>query len=72
MGKMGRVRTWNVRSFGILGKRTSVMKEMNRMGVGIMDVAETCWDKEKEWTFTGKLPETEGGDKYIVYASGGG
>ena len=76
MGRMGRVGTWNVRSFGILGKLTNVMNEMKRMGVGIMGVGkqgnrETCWDKEKEWTFTGKLPESEGEDKYIVNASGG-
>ena len=36
-----------------------------------MGVAETCWDKEKEWTIIGKLQESEWGDKYIVYASGG-
>ena len=62
MGRMGRVGTWNVRSFGILGKLSNVMNEMKRMGVGIMGVAETCCDKEKEWTFTGKLPESEGGE----------
>ena len=64
-----RVGTWNVRSLYKLGKMAGVMKEMKRMKIGIMGVAETCWDKEG--TFTTELPQKDGGDKFKVFFSGG-
>ena len=64
-----RVGTWNVRSLYKAGKLAGVMKEMKRMKIGIMGVAETCWDKEG--TFTTQLPEKVGGDKFKVFFSGG-
>src|SRR6267154_553125 len=51
------------------GKLANVLKEMKRMGVGIMGVAETFWDKEG--SFPTQLPESERGDKYHVFYSGG-
>src|SRR6267154_1201624 len=51
------------------GKLANVLKEMKRMRVGIMGVAETFWDKEG--CFPTQLPESEGGDKYNVFYSGG-
>src|SRR6267154_170751 len=42
---------------------------MKRMRVGIMGVAETFWDKEG--SFPAQLPESDGGDKYHVFYSGG-
>src|SRR2546425_4317656 len=39
------------------------------MGIGIMGVAETDWDGEG--SFPAELPESEGGDKYKVFFSGG-
>ena len=42
---------------------------MKRMRVGIMGVAETFWNKEG--AFPTQLPESEGGDKYRVFYSGG-
>ena len=51
------------------GKLANVLKEMKRMRVGIMGVAETFWTKEG--SFPTQLPESEGGDKYQVFYSGG-
>src|SRR3989442_14580363 len=42
---------------------------MKRMGVGILGVAETWW--EKDGSFTTQLPESERGDKYKVFYSNG-
>ena len=64
-----KIGTWNVRSLNMPGKLANVLKEMKRMGVGIMGVAETFWEKEGD--FTTQLPESEGGDKYHVFYSGG-
>src|SRR6267154_6455327 len=61
--------TWNVRSLNMPGKPANVLKEMKRMRVGIMGVAETFWTKEG--SFPTQLPESEGGDKYQVFYSGG-
>ena len=61
-----RVGTWNLRSLYKPGKMAGVMKEMKRMKIGIMGVAETCWDKEG--TFTTELPEKDGGDKFKVFS----
>lgn len=66
---VGKVGTWNVRSLHIAGKMANVMSEMKRMGVGIMGVAETCW--EDVGTFPTQLPIEEGGNKFRVYYSGG-
>ena len=51
------------------GKLANVLKEMKRKRVGIMGVAETFWNKEG--SFPTQLPESEGGDKYQVFYSGG-
>ena len=64
-----KIGSWNVRSLNKPGKLTNVISEMKRMGVGILGVAETWW--EKDGSFTTQLPESEGGDKYKVYFSGG-
>lgn len=64
-----KIGTWNVHSLGKPGKLANVTKEMERMGVGIMGVAETCWCGDV--TFTTQLPESEGGAKYRVFISGG-
>ena len=39
------------------------------MEIVIMGMAETCWDGEG--SFPAELPESEGGDKYKVFFSGG-
>ena len=58
-----------MRSLYKSGKMAGVMKEMKRMKIEIMGVAETCWDNEG--TFTTELPEKDGGDKFKVFFSGG-
>src|SRR6267154_240822 len=63
-----KIGTWNVRSLYKPGKLANVPKEMKRTRVGIMEVAETFWDKEG--FFQTQLPEGEGGDKYHVFYSG--
>src|SRR6267154_5732447 len=67
-GDCNKIGTWNVRSLNMTGKLANVLKEMKRMGVGIMGVAETFWGKEGD--FTTQLPESEEGDKYHVFYSG--
>src|SRR5206468_5742019 len=42
---------------------------MKRMGIDLMGVAETYW--VGEGSFPAELPESEGGDKYRVFFSGG-
>ena len=64
-----KIGTWNVRSLNMPGKIENVLKEMKRMRVGIMGVAEIFWTKEG--SFPTQLPESEGGDKYHVFYSGG-
>src|SRR6267154_432463 len=64
-----KIGTWNVLSLNMPGKLANVLKEMKRMGVGIMGVAEIFWDKEGD--FPTQLPESDGGDKYHVFYSGG-
>jgi len=61
--------TWNVRSLYRPGKLANVVSEMKRLGVGLLGLAETCWDKDG--VFTTQLPDKEGGEKYNVYYSGG-
>src|SRR6267154_3280190 len=63
-----KIGTWNVRSLNMPGKLANVLKEMKRMRVGIMRVAETFWTKEG--SFPTQLPESEEGDKYQVFYSG--
>jgi hypothetical protein len=64
--KMG---TWNVRSLYKPGKIANVISEMKRMGVGIMGVAETFWDKEG--SFTTELPGSDGGKNTGYFTPGG-
>src|SRR6267154_1989270 len=64
-----KIGTWNVLSLNMPGKLANVLKEMKRTGVRIMGVEETFWDKEG--SFPTQLPESEGGDKYHVFYSGG-
>src|SRR6267154_2721109 len=64
-----KIGTWNVLSLNMPGKLANVLKEMKRMRVGIMGVAETFW--VKEGSFPTQLPESEGGDKYHIFYSGG-
>jgi exonuclease III len=64
-----KIGAWNVRSLGKVGKLANVTLEMKRMGVEIMGVSETCW--KGEGNFTTKLPESEGGDRFRVFYSGG-
>src|SRR3989441_4222356 len=64
-----KIATWNVRSLYVSGKLANVLSEMKRMEIDIMGVAETCWDGEG--SFPAELPESEGGDKYKVFFSGG-
>ena len=51
------------------GYARKVLSEMKRMGVGILGVAETWWDKEG--SFPTQLPESVGGDSYKVFFSWG-
>src|SRR5437867_4071364 len=69
VGDCNKIATWNVRSLYVSGKLANVLSEMKRMGIDIMGVAETCWDGEG--SFPAELPESEGGDKYKVFFSGG-
>ena len=69
VGDCNKIATWNVRSLYVSGKLANVLSEMKRMGIGIMGVAETCWDGEG--SFPAEIPESEGGDKYKVFFSGG-
>src|SRR6059036_1696807 len=69
VGDRNKIATWNVRSLYKSGKLANVRKEMKRMGIGIMGVAETMWNNEG--SFTTELPESVGGDKYKVFFSGG-
>ena len=69
VGDCNKIGTWNVLSLNQPGKLANVLKEMKRMGVGIMGVAETFW--AKDGYFQTQLPESEGGDKYCVFYSGG-
>src|SRR6184192_1941150 len=69
VGDLNKIATWNVRSLYVSGKLANVLSGMKRMGIDIMGVAETCWDGEG--SFPAELPESEGGDKYKVFFSGG-
>src|SRR6267154_2385658 len=69
VGDCNQIGAWNVLSLNQPGKLANVLKEMKRMGVGIMGVAETFW--AKDWSFQTQHPESEGGDKYCVFYSGG-
>ena len=69
VGDCNKIATWNVRSLYVSGKLANVLSEMKRMKIDIMGVAETCWDGEG--SFPAELPESEGGDKYKVFFSGG-
>ena len=50
------------------GKIANIIKEMKRLGVGILGVAETY--REGVGSFSAQLPECEGGDEYIGFYSG--
>ena len=54
VGDCNKIGTWNVRSLYRSGKLANVLKEMKRMGIGIMGVAETMWNNEG--SFTTELP----------------
>src|SRR3989442_15418800 len=64
-----KIATWNVRSLYVSGKLANVLSEMKRMEIDIMGVAETCWGGEG--SFPAELPESEGGEKYKLFFSGG-
>src|SRR5206468_2202501 len=57
VGDCNKIATWNERSLYVSGKLANVLSEMKRMG--IMGVAETCWNGER--SFPAELPESEGG-----------
>src|SRR5437867_10154310 len=65
VGDSNKIATWNVRSLYASGKLANVLSEMKRMGIGIMGVVDG------EGSFPAELPESEGGDKYKVFFSGG-
>src|SRR2546425_9659988 len=69
VGDCNKIATWNVRSLYKSGKLANVLKEIKRMGIGIMGVAETMWNNEG--SFTTELPESVGGDKSKVFFSEG-
>src|SRR5437899_7042422 len=60
VGDCNKIATWNVRSLYRSGKLANVLKEMKRMGIGIMGVAETICNNEGSFT---ELFESVGGDK---------
>jgi exonuclease III len=62
-----KIGTWNVRKLLQPGKLANVLKEMERMQIDIMGVAETFWDDVGE--FQSKLPTTE--EEFKVIYSGG-
>jgi len=61
--------TWNVRNLNKPGKLANVIFEMKRMGVGFLGISETWW--EQDGSFITHLPDSEGGENYKVYYSGG-
>ena len=62
-----KIGTWNVRSLHQPGKMANTMKEMKRMSVDVLGVAETFWKGEGD--FTTELPED--GETYRLIYSGG-
>ena len=52
-----RIGTWNVRSLQQVGKLANTVKEMKRMNVSIMGVAETFWKGESD--FMTELPDSD-------------
>src|SRR6267154_2479081 len=65
VGDYNKIGTWNVLSLNQPGKLANVLKEMKRMRVVIVGVAETFW--AIEGSFQIQLPESGGGDKYRVF-----
>ena len=61
VGDCNTIGTWNVLSLNKTRKLANVLKEMKRMRVGIMGMAETFWTNDG--VFQAQLPESEGGDK---------
>ena len=47
-----RIGTWNVRGLNITGKTTNVIREMERLDCNILDVSETFWKGQTEFTTT--------------------
>ena len=45
LGNCKKIATCNVKSLNVPGKTVNLIKEMQRLGVNIMGVSETWWDK---------------------------
>ena len=67
VGDCNKIAIWNVRSLYKSGKLANFLKEMKRMRIGIMGVAETMWNNEG--SFTTELPESVDGETNTMYFS---